>query len=535
MLNQANNHTESEQVTIVFYLDSHTGPYNFHPTKPGLPVVILARVTDTHRVSIILFKSCSRVRSLLISSHGVNLSFKGNPVSMASAPNTSQSSGYGKVRITILAYEWRSSQNEVSTLIRELAIQWAKSSKVEITLLMPQCSEQDKRESQISHEIKIVKGKKPYRLPLCSNSGKMNFFFYPPRDLQIDVVVSFGPEFGYLAQAMKRFLKCAWVQVVLERDLEYHASKSREGGLPEKRTISRKEESKYHTAHGQKAFNIRESANFVVGVGGKLAKDPCERKRSPKVFEFTPGLFNFRIVPQHSEERKQRKVLVFGRGDADVFQLEGLDIARKAVALLVDTHLVFVKEESAKHEQVLKRFISYLPSDRSSVECCNHSGEHLERLFSQVDLMLIPWRSNGFELTGLKALSACLPILVSKNSGFGEALYKIKLGSLFVIDSEDPKEWAARIKTMWDKPRRTLLREVEDLRMLYEQMNSWPKQSQDLLEEMIKLVPGKQLRWFCTLFEFHFMHLVRKRIFFSQCTTSRCISRNLSDYDFLYI
>jgi len=56
-------------------------------------------------------------------------------------------------------------------------------------------------------------------------------------------------------------------------------------------------------------------------------------------------------------------------------------------------------------------------------------------------------------LTGLEALSAGLPVLVSKNSGFGEALSKVPLGSSFVVDTEDPEVWAAAIRNIWDKER----------------------------------------------------------------------------------
>ena len=50
------------------------------------------------------------------------------------------------------------------------------------------------------------------------------------------------------------------------------------------------------------------------------------------------------------------------------------------------------------------------------------SREDLKRLFCEVELVLMPSRTEGFGLTGLESLSAGLPVLVSKNSGFGEAL-----------------------------------------------------------------------------------------------------------------
>ena len=74
-------------------------------------------------------------------------------------------------------------------------------------------------------------------------------------------------------------------------------------------------------------------------------------------------------------------------------------------------------------------------------------------MFCKVDLVLMPSRTEGFGLTGLEALSAGLPVLVSKNSGFGKALRKVPFGSACVIDSEDPLVWAEAIKEVWNEDR----------------------------------------------------------------------------------
>jgi len=103
-------------------------------------------------------------------------------------------------------------------------------------------------------------------------------------------------------------------------------------------------------------------------------------------------------------------------------------------------------------------------------------------------MVLMPSRTEGFGLTGLEALSAGLPVLVSKNSGFGEALRKVRFGSSVVIDSEDPRVWAAAIKDIWDKDRESRLEEAKDLCSYYKKKYSWAKQSKDLLEKMITMV-----------------------------------------------
>ena len=85
--------------------------------------------------------------------------------------------------------------------------------------------------------------------------------------------------------------------------------------------------------------------------------------------------------------------------------------------------------------------------------------ESLKRLFQEVDLVVMPSRTEGFGLTGLEALSAGLPVVVSHNSGFGEALCSIPFGSSFVVNSpEDPADWTAAIQKLWSKERKCRLR-----------------------------------------------------------------------------
>ena len=102
----------------------------------------------------------------------------------------------------------------------------------------------------------------------------------------------------------------------------------------------------------------------------------------------------------------------------------------------------------------------------------------------------MPSRTEGFGLAGLEALSAGLPVLVSKNSGFGEALTKLPFGSLSVIDSEDIPTYEA-ITNIWGKDRRSRLEEAEALRDSYGKKYRWAKQIKDVLEMMTNLVFGK--------------------------------------------
>ena len=387
------------------------------------------------------------------------------------------SHGSSKVQVTILASEWGSNKEGLSTINRELAIQLAKFSCLEVTFFLPKCSNEDKKAADI-HGISIAE---PARLP---GYNELDWLSFPPGHLTIDVIVGHGVKLGRQAQVIRNSHKCKWVQVVHTDPEELGMFKCCEN------PISTGEE-KHHIE-----VELCQMADFVVGVGPKVAEafrkylGSC--KKHQDVFEFTPGVFDeFSSVQQVPDERNQCSVLVFGRGDAEDFKLKGFDIAATSVAALLDTIFVFVGAPHGKHEEIAKRFIDFgIPAKRLKVRGYMDSREDLKRLFCEVDLVLMPSRTEGFGLTGLEALSAGLPVLVSKNSGFGEALGSVPCGSLFVIEDEDPSAWRVAIKRIWNKDRKSRLDEVRTMRDFYSERYSWSEQCRHLMEKMVELVDG---------------------------------------------
>ena len=221
-----------------------------------------------------------------------------------------------------------------------------------------------------------------------------------------------------------------------------------------------------------------QKADFVVAVGPKLT-EAFRRYLSGSekdVFEFTPGVFaDFSSIQLVTVKRKQ--CLVFGRGYGEDFELKGFDIAARSVATLSDTFLYFVGVPHGKHEEIAKHFVDLgIPKHRHKVRSYLNNLEDLKLLFCEVDLVLMPSRIDGFGLTGLEVLSAGLPVIISKNSGFGEALRSALCGSLFVVNSEDPSDWRKAIKDIWDKDRKKQLEEVKDVRGSYSKQYSWSKE-----------------------------------------------------------
>ena len=395
---------------------------------------------------------------------------------------------FRKVQVTILASEWGSSKGGLSTINREIAIQLAKCPEAEITFFLPKCSKEDKKLA-LQNNVKIVEA---LRRP---GFQELEWLSFPSDHLQIDVIVGHGVKLGKQAQIIKERKNCKWIQVV-------HTDPEELGMFKKYSNPISKGEEKHKTE-----VELCEMADLVLGVGPKLSEAfrsylrGCQKDKS--VVDLTPGVFEeFFSVRQVVEERKKRSVLVFGRGDAEDFELKGFDIAGKAVAAIQDTRLVFVGAPDGKHEEIAKRLTGCgVPKSRLRVRGFMGDRESLKRLFQEVDLVVMPSRTEGFGLAGLEALSAGLPVLVSRNSGFGEALCSVPFGSSFVVNSEDPTDWTAAISKIWAKDRKSRLEEVETLRDSYDKKFNWAKQIKDLLHKMISWTNGMNVNciFYCTL------------------------------------
>ncbi|XP_044176867.1 uncharacterized protein LOC122959567 [Acropora millepora] len=377
-----------------------------------------------------------------------------------------------KLEVTILASEWGSRNGCLSAINREFAIQLAKFSCINVTFFVPKCLEEERKAAE-SHGISICEAEKR------PGYSELDWLTFPPEHLTINVVVGHGVTLGRQAQFIRKSHKCKWVQVV-HSDVEAI-------GMFHNQTSNGEEDHKTEV-------ELCKMADFVVGLGPKLTEafrtylSHCRKS----VFEFTPGVFDdLARLQQVSDERKQCSVLVFGHGDADEFELKGFDIAAKSVAALTDTSLVYVGAPHGKREEIIKRFVDFgIPEKRLRVKGYMDSREALKQLLCRVDLVLMPSRTEGFGLTGLEALSAGLPVIVSKNSGFGEALHSLPFGASYVIDSEDPRVWEGAIKDIWNKDRKLRLDEFKALHNSYDKKYNWAEQCKCLIGEMVKFFDG---------------------------------------------
>ena len=373
----------------------------------------------------------------------------------------------------------------LSTINRQLAILLAKHSEVDVTLLVPQfaCSEEERRMARI-HNVSLREAQKR---PGYADS--LDWLSAPPRDLDIDIVLGHGAKLGKQAQFIRESHQCKWIQVVhtAPEELAIHKnypkaiSKGQEKNLTE--------------------VALCELADAVLAVGPKLTEAFSVQlglcKSEDDILQLTPGTFReFSDVKQAPNERNKFKVLTFGRGDSEDFSLKGYDISARAITELKDRSycLIFVGAPDSEQDEVAEDLLkSGIDKRQLTVRKFIKSKESLKKLFYEVDLCIMPSRTEGFGLTALEALSAGLPILVSGNSGFGEALCTLPSGKSFVVKSEDPGEWAKAIAGVRQKERSDRLRDIQQLRSSYEEKFSWEKQCDSLVEKMWDIVHGENV------------------------------------------
>ena len=379
--------------------------------------------------------------------------------------------------VTLVGDEWGSSKGGLSTLNRELAKHLARQSGVEVTILLPHYSEREKQEAN------------DFQVSLATPEPMTGFdsirgLSFPKNDHDIDVVVGHGQKLGVPAQVIAKQRRCKRVHIVHTASEELSMFKKRETALSEG-------EEKHRTE-----MNLCKEADVVLAIGPKLKEAVSANLRcygrDEHVIDITPGIFSeFANLEQASQEREQFRILVFGCGNFEDFELKGYDVAAKAVASLKDENylLQFVGAPKGNEEEVKNRLLKCgISRTQLIVRGFTESREELQKFLCEADLAIMPSRTEGFGLTALEALSAALPILVGSNSGFGQAIRKVKFGSASVVCSDDPGEWGKAIRHVRQKPRKLRLNEACSLRKSYDKEYKWETQCENLVDRMRQIL-----------------------------------------------
>ena len=393
------------------------------------------------------------------------------------------------LHVTLLGYEWSSSAGGLSTINRKLAIHLSEQPGVNVSLLCSEkaCSTEEIREAD-GYGITIVEAKER------AAYDRLDWLTIPPQDHFMDIVVGHGVKLGRQVQFIRdsaQFTNCKWVQVVHTAPEDLSRYKCYSDPI-----------SKGETKH-KSEVELCKLADLVVPVGPRLKEAYTSYLQRCKtadqdVLTITPGLFQREfgdlVAKQDPNEDGEFKVLLFGRGDDEDFELKGYNIAAQAFTdqrlKNKPYHLIFVGAPEGKQEEVREKLLQRgIAEAQLTVRKFIPSRERLKDLLCEGDLAIMPSKSEGFGLVALEALSAGLPILVGSRSGFAKALENVPIGFSCIVNSDHPAKWAEAIEAVRNR-HRMRLEEIKALRACYGEMYSWKEQCEALVKRMWKMSYG---------------------------------------------
>ena len=186
---------------------------------------------------------------------------------------------------------------------------------------------------------------------------------------------------------------------------------------------------------------------------------------------------------------------MFGEGNTEDFELEGLHVAAKAVAHLnkyEPSYILKVVGAPEREQSELTQRLACLGISHSHLIVRSFYKERrkLALLLSQVDLVLMPSGTEAFGLTALEALSAGVPILITHNSGLAEALEEVPFGRRCIVYQVD--DWAEQIKQARTH-QKTGLEEARMLRHMYGEKYCWMDQCAAFVRKLWALHSGRNI------------------------------------------
>ena len=377
------------------------------------------------------------------------------------------------VKVTILANEC----NGISGFFTiALAKQLAKCTPtgVKVSLLVPesaQINDWDKRSLEENGGT-IVKAKRRPCFP-----DPFDWLYYPPEDLKTDIVIAIGARLGKIAQHWKERYQCKNIYIDLGSLSGLYVG-----------------EETFVDVDFRKELSI--AANLRVAIGPKTTDDLSAslRPKGKQVFNLTPGIISeFSNLTHATNDGRNFRVLLVGGDNPDNFQEEGLKLAAETMAELNDKsyHLIYVGARKETEKQFANLFHQCgVPKRQLTIRSLPKTDQEWKDLFCEVDLAIMPSGDKEFGLEALLALSAGLPVLVHGESGFGEALRDVTFGTSAIVDSDDAREWALRIKKVRETERKTRLEQAAILRSDYDEEYSWEKQCGSLVAMMFVMVSG---------------------------------------------
>ena len=360
---------------------------------------------------------------------------------------------------------------------------------IDVFCYVTQSDENDRQDARENGVSLLTAGKLP------GNPSPSDWLKCPPKELPNPSVVlthgrKFGPNGHFIVQMASS--TCCWVHAVhvFGPDIGKYKSSSSKRDDP-----IEDNENKHHNE-----IQLCEAADAVVTVGPRLRGRyiKCLRIPETKVRAITPGVLEDYPLYEPSQERLSRvdkdgvfDVLMVGRAQLEDRKLKGYDIIAKALSSLGrKVRLTFVGSEPNQQKELEKWFLRKARIAKEQLTVCGYGDrEKLMRHFQAADLFVLPSREEGFGMTALEALSSGIPILVSPNTGIAHVLKKVENGNHFIVASNDPDEWAKRIRAASKQEPRQRYNDARRLRENYGKTYPWEQACQDfvnLLEEVMK-------------------------------------------------
>ena len=345
------------------------------------------------------------------------------------------------INALFLCEEWMSSQGDLPTFNRELAISLAKRSNGEIKVhcYVSRSSESD-REDARKNNVNLITA-----TSIPGTSDALDWLKVPPPELSHpDIVIGHGRKFGIPAYCIVKTTNCKWVQFVhvFCEDL----GKFKQADAKNIDTIEENEKHKSEIA-------LCKAADAVVAVGTRLQLEYSKCLPDREVHLITPGIFEKFVslavqkVGPVTNDHEEFSIFVFGRGTFEDLSLKGYDVIADAVGSLGEKFkMTFVGSPEGQHRKIEEWLLQTTRITRDQVTIRGYCDqEELKTMFLEADLVALPSRTEGFGLVALEAISAGVSVLVSSESGFAKALEKVEGGHLAVVKSGSREEWVQKI------------------------------------------------------------------------------------------
>ena len=396
-----------------------------------------------------------------------------------------------RINVLFLCDEWKSSKGGLSTFNRELAVNLAKSSSERIIVhcYVPQSDELDIEDAR-EHGVNLFTAQ---RIP--GSTDPLECLKIPPPH-EVHVVIGHGRKFGVPAYFIANNTKCKWIQFlhVFCEDLGKYkwAKRSTEDTIDENEDKHRHEK------------ELCEAADLVVGVGSSLQTkyQKCLPRGinvqvlTPGIFEsFAPPLPELRSlggpVPDHDQDA-EFSVFMFSRLTFEDISVKGFDVIARAIASLGEGFkLTIVGSPPAKQRRMEEWFLSETKITREQLTIRRYCDQQeLKGMFQEAHLVALPSNAEGFGLVALEAISAAVPVLVSKQSGIAKALENVETGGSVVVTSQKPQEWARKILQLSKQTLQERSENAIQLRENYNSTYSWKAQCERFESMIVSVLEG---------------------------------------------